>query len=484
MDENEYYDRMSEFSQPLHTVLDIDDFPLVEVDPIECARRDLLAWREDPKNSPRPADLYRKWAKRLRELASPEAKELLREIQLETTVPYNELESPDWIDSYTGDIISDDNCWNCNQPVPVGMNKCPVCEHVQISELKSADLPDWTHFLVTRMPDAYKDEESAEKAIKASAQWVGVEEEIYILEDRGYEPPTFSESIFTTDELDFMRDEIEPLAEALRRRIHYSVQLSGTQEMIQERVRGSLEAKNYLQMCQNMIDRGEVEQDVFMLIRPFTHSYGFLEEDWATIKIKDNARHNLYEWAVDFEDLINYSEEASPLAHTYTSENEIRDIAEKFLEELVDQIPVDGDRTPFAPGLNPILRSRHYVEGFLRAQINESPNPSLEAWSHWRRKTSPEGSLAYEQVLKKTSNRKQAMSAFWREAIKAGDVMPKPKQIESVFKNGLKLKGGRKVSWSTAIKIAQSEGFAKPERLVEILEEHQFSPQLLKILSS
>ena len=209
MTEDAYYDAQAELSRPLNTVLDLEQFPIVEVNPVECARRDLEAWRQDKKQA-RPADIYRRWSKRLRDLDNEPARAILRDIQLECTMPFNELESPHWLDSYTGEIVSDDNCHHCNQPVPTDMKKCPACDTPVIIGNIPHKLPDWQHFLVTRFPDAYADEELAQQAMKASSQWVGVEEEMYILEDRGYEPPTFVESIFTTDELDFMREEIAP----------------------------------------------------------------------------------------------------------------------------------------------------------------------------------------------------------------------------------------------------------------------------------
>ena len=128
MDINEHYDAQAELSRPITTVLDLDDFPIIEVDPVDCARRDLEAWRQDSKQA-RPADIYRKWAHRLRELNTQGARDILRSIQLECTVSYNELESPHWLDSYTGELIAeDDNCFNCSQPIPLGEKRCPPRE--------------------------------------------------------------------------------------------------------------------------------------------------------------------------------------------------------------------------------------------------------------------------------------------------------------------------------------------------------------------
>jgi hypothetical protein len=55
--------------------------------------------------------LYRHYSKHLRRLSkdSPMALRLLQELSLEQTLPFNELENPYWIDSYTGEEISDDD---------------------------------------------------------------------------------------------------------------------------------------------------------------------------------------------------------------------------------------------------------------------------------------------------------------------------------------------------------------------------------------
>jgi hypothetical protein len=490
--EDEYYDRAAEFVGSLQTVLDVDDFPVVTVNPVECATRDLKAWKADPKNNIKPSEIYRKWAKRLRELDTPASLSILRKLMLETTMPYNELENPYWIDSMTGEpIVENDNCVNCGHEVPLDQARCPNC-NVRFFPDTPMPTTEWRHFLLTRFPEAYADPDVAKQAMAASSEWVGTEEEYYVLEDRDYEPETFTESLFTTEELPLLRMEIEQLAEALREQIQLSVIKFGREQaLVQRAVRMSVEAKNYLTMCQNFLDRGEEIQDVFLLLRPFTHSYGYLEEDWNEIILPKLDPYptwalpgpkpplTLYHWAVEFEDMINVSEEGSPLAHHETHEQEIRDAAEMFLRQIVSVVPIEGDKTPFNPSLNPILRSKYFVEGFLRAQIDGSEAPSVEAWSYWRKKTSPAGAIAYREEMLKSSNRKRAMSAFWKAALKAGEVKGKPKKVTGLMPHGLKLADGRKVSWSTACQIADAEGFEEPERLKEKLIEHNIGLPLV-----
>jgi hypothetical protein len=465
--EDAMYDQLAEQSWPAHVLLSEDNFVLNEVNPAELASAALERWRAD-KTQPKPQAIYRQWAKRLREQATPEAREVLRELMLETTVPFNELESPDFVDSYTGEPITDEDLeW---------VGRDDKKDHPFL------DVNPWQEFLVTRVRESYADPEVAAKAMAASSEWVGVEDDELILEDRGYEPPTFSEGLFSTDELPLLRAEVdEVVGPALRNAIRRELERGGDTPLVQAHVRASSEARDFLELMQRMLNRGQAIQDVFLLIRPFTHALGLTEQDWATLKTKD-ARGNLQRWAAMYEDDINQTEEAGPLVHFQTNQAELEDIAEQFLQELLSTVPVEGDRLSLNPGLNPILRSKHYVEGFIRAQINGSENPALEAWRHWRKKTSPDGALAYDVELKKHGDRKLAMSAFWRVATKAGDIIAQPKRVAALKPTGLRLENGREISWSTACKIAATEGFSDQERLVETLKAKRWGQGLVSVI--
>jgi hypothetical protein len=202
---------------------------------------------------------------------------------------------------------------------------------------------------------------------------------------------------------------------------------------------------------------------------------GLDERDLRKLKTHD-AKGNMGEWDAEYGDLVNQIEEGGPMAHVAIGQDEMMEIADRFLEELVEATPIEGDM-----GYR-VVRSRYYVDGFIRAQINGSEQPSLEAWRYWRKKTSLEGSVAYDEELRRSGKRKRAMAAFWRKAIECGDVKGKPKTITAIQPSGLKLSDGRKVSWSTAAKIAGAEGFEDTERLVAILKEKGWGPALVQML--
>lgn len=465
-------------------LLDLCDGHIVDVEPVQAAQRDLDEWRANPKDSPRPADLYRRWAKRLREVGTPAALSVLRAIQLSTTVPWNELESPDWIDRYTGVHYpkADDAAKELIQEFEELLDKPNSADNRQkvfaLLDAMEDILPEWPAYLVNRLPEVYPPE-MAQEAMLANLEWTGIEDEVYRLDDRGYEPPTFQESVPVNSEvMNELRDEIEVATEALRLRISSEVDRGFGKDhfewafSIRRAVDQSEEAEEFLGHLQDMLDRGEATQHVFLLVRPLTHNLGLTESHWARLKIND-VRQNMYIWAIDFEPMLDeapYS--APPLSHVLATDQYVRDAAERFLKEIVETLPIDG----------PVIRSQFFVEGFIRAQANSAPKPADEAWAFWRKKRSPAGSLAYEKIFKQTGERRKAMSAFWRKAIQVGDIAPKPKTVKAIKPSGLVLSDDRKVTWSTASKIAQEEGFENSPQLKELLQSKGWGRQLWRHL--
>lgn len=432
--------------------LDLCDGHVVETIPSEWAGKALDAWRQD-HSKPKPSEIYRTWAKRLREEKSPEAKLVLRDLLLETTVPMNELETPAWLDSYTGEMI------DISGDIPV------------------IETSDWNHYLSTRMPEVYKDPEQAQIAMKASMEWVGMEEEEVVEEDRGYEPPTFSEKVGPDGDIFDLRQELREEMDLLRRRIRLSVERNTRAEDVRNAVQNSIECREFLDGLQEMLRRGENPANVLGIIQPFMHGYGLEDEQLDALKMVGNER-SLLEWREMFEEDMEPFE-GGPLQHRTVSDAEIDSIASRYLQDILDSIPVDGDAWP---GVKPVLRSRAFAEGFIRAQIAGSEDPASEGWANWRKKTSLKGHLAYQDAIRKGMTQTQAMAAFFRAAQSAGDVQGQPKRIEAVMPSGLRLVGGRMITWSTAALIAKAEGFQDKERLKELLQSKGWGVGLVPLL--
>jgi len=198
------------------------------------------------------------------------------------------------------------------------------------------------------------------------------------------------------------------------------------------------------------------------------------------------------------------------------SEHQLAKISDKMLSQLLSVIP------DIEPNSGSLIRSRAFCEGYILAVIagskpDEAYNAGMSGWRQWY---CPEANEAfnttfhgiawpkpaehlyntyedYHADLKawNQDNRqasKTAMSAFWTECRKRGLATPNrpPKSIKAIAKRGtgLILANGRFVTWRTAVMITNAEGFdltpERKERLIQLLRQNKWAPQLIKALSS
>ena len=82
-----------------------------ELDALETERREAreIGRRMSYAEVERPADIYRRWMKPLRFIHKYNygVGSIIRDLELEQTMPYGELDSPHWVDGYTGEVDPD-----------------------------------------------------------------------------------------------------------------------------------------------------------------------------------------------------------------------------------------------------------------------------------------------------------------------------------------------------------------------------------------
>jgi hypothetical protein len=138
----------------------------------------------------KPAMIYRKYAPVLRMIVAEggadadNARQVLADLYLEQTLPSNELETPDYVDGYTGEEIPEDEY----EVSGVGNLLDSVKELEQSSNIAAADL-GWNE-------ETRKQFIAAQLGFNADADNIAITDD-----DRGYTPPIFM------DKTDYMDDD-------------------------------------------------------------------------------------------------------------------------------------------------------------------------------------------------------------------------------------------------------------------------------------
>ncbi len=205
-------------------------------------------------------------------------------------------------------------------------------------------------------------------------------------------------------------------------------------------VLNSQEVIDFLVKLQEAADQGHHPADIATIFMEFQHAYCFDDLSTASLVtlVHEMRRPTLEKW---LDENGNDLESRDGLYIRQTSNREIEDTADTFLDEILVSIP-DGEKCP--------IRSKPFVEGWIRSVIAGSSKPQETAWSYWRHSICPEASEAYNNAISKGLSKKSAMAIFYRESEKQGIRVKPPEKINSIRKDGLVLQSGRIVNWRIA----------------------------------
>jgi len=391
--------------------------------------------------------VYREFAPLLRKLIdakAPEtetAKGLLKRITLLQTLPFNELESPDYLDSYTGAEVSDDD-------EPDG--KYDAIEPV----------PAWAYYAATRKP--YLDEEMNVKFLRANMEWVGMEEEEHIPsgDDREYLPSYLQAEGQPDDDFEHcweLTQDIEDPTEFL----------TTMQELADEGINPGNLARIYLWKMDRLKLSPSAAETILL-----PHSLTKMPKG-KTARWSD---HNLRAWIGTYwDDLFEYMDACGSVSDDSMTNAELEQETARLFKEYLNAL---DDSSP-----NPV-RQKVWVEAYIHGVLSGLPirrignnyTASDAGWDAWRAATSPEGQEAYLKRLSQGASRRESMRDFYRIAYRQGVVRPsRPKTIKSIKPQGLVLSNDKFVNWSICMRIDNEEGFdLDTERRAElkaILEE-------------
>lgn len=462
------------------------------------------------------AEIYRTYADDLRALLTdeewrPTAQRLLNSLYINQSLPTNQLETPDHIDAYTGEIIEDPD-----EVEPDGV--APVIPYDQ---------------LPFDIYNAYDDPVMAEQAVAASYTKVDpMDDEHWPHEDRP-DLPLYLQPEVEIDELGVIFSTImtqivmfeNPALSKQRSRLHGKI--LSTLQWFHNTVEIPIDdlALAFLKLEELEIvsaaDASLITTKHGSLRSYINIMYEVLNDDFLQ-EVVDKMFQSTYDRIVNNEITITPSE---------LTEAEITQIADAMLDDLLSAIPENA----------PIQRSQAFARGFIDAASTGASFPETldNAWNEWRAWFSPEANKTYHKVLdhhqplppdldhvedmvraecrelgfnaeqteetvgekihkvSKTYRRKlgyarkRAMAAFWSKAREQGLKTPgrKPKQVQAIAARGtgLILQSGRHITWRTACMILDEEGFDltddRKEKLLAILDQKNIGQRFARKLS-
>lgn len=445
-----------------------------ELDTLETQRREAreAGRRMSYAEVERPADIYRRWMKPLRFIHQYNygVGSIIRDLELEQTMPYGELDSPHWVDGYTGEVDPDAMLEKIN---------FPASESDEESIFYSEAFDEEDEFTI----EQYEEREfekpvwmQAQEDMQVSPSYFDLVHEMRL--ERKALRECINRSLTERREcavkriaMEAHRKQIAPplvLLNAAREIVENRVLSTLGQEVYakcnrlvweerkqifsdaREVVRKSPEAVGYLHGLQQMADRSESTVDIAVLFLSMQHGLCFEESDSRQVRL--TGKGTLYEFIEDNEDelLENMNNpagisEVSP-SHEYIDE---------FCEETIQLYANTGDAD--------LAKSRfnhpYFIEGYIRAAtvLRNVTKEKLITAGHenFRQRISPAGNRAYHKARLEGRDMKEAMRAFWRVVHQPERVRPR---ITAVRDTGLVLDSGRAISFGVAVlKVQHNE---------------------------
>lgn len=447
----------------------------------------------------------------------------IRNIQLHQTLPYDELDNPEWLDSYTHELTE----WD---PVRVRVSLQledegaeSFCDEDELDELEgvydhSRDLPDSNADEYAPTPDLPDYRREMEEEITACRTFINQKSETtreaIARRFASIEFPTLSEadgmdaayrilwwpnwwpkrvqSTLSTAAVEEISkdwwmsncaDEDEmgfPVYNKSRPKMILKDYRSELMETVSEAFHQSAPAKQFLKKLNDRSWEWPV-QDVFVLFLSLQNGFAFSEEDMEDIHAPTFG--NLKAFSDLFgDDVIEMLNSSVPHSEQGTVEL-VERFTERFLEELEEVFSRD-ERAKSNP--KPTDTAAYNI-GYILAVMNAKSlwkngmNVAKDAgWSSYRESISHEGALAYKQAIQKGKSVPEAMKAFWT-------VVNKPR-IVKVDAFGLTLSSGRVINWNIAIlKLKNHEIDLDREgemKLLGILQKHNWGASMQSFLQA
>ena len=373
----------------------------------------------DGKRGHQPADAYASGSSPcacLQNLGSTKAKPIIRELLEMQSMPYGELDNPDFIDQMTGEIQE-------REYITVRSSTLEGAElDAQLnSESYNDDLDDqemWDDPLVEAAEPTWKliaDEE------KSSPQ------AMFELKGKAAALKKFYLSIY------------EPV-----RSSDGSIDHEATAESLRDQIRASREFKALFRTIVQLASEYPAK-DILQAFISVNNDYMLDDEDAFSIPVSGAGCANLGEYMLTEEgetildgiivtDFMGNKGEVSA--------EDIAKFSDEYLQEFLAACPVDD---------KDIKKTRAYNEGYMAVMLNSKnitrrlPDGTWEnlaiatGYEYYRAHKSPEGNVAFHAAIRAGKDVKEAMREFYKVSNK--------EKVIGIRPDGVTLTSGRKISW-------------------------------------
>ncbi len=455
----------------------------------------------------RPADIYRRWMKPLRFIQQYNfgVGSIIRDIQLEQTMPYGELDSPEWIDPYTGEVDPD-----------------AMLERVNFQTSEGLEEEESLPFMEAFNEDDEFTLEQYEERENEKPVWMQIQDDMKVSpvyydlvnelrNDRDLLREFINKALSGRREVAVKRIADEAITKKLgsltdinkvSRDLVENRQLTALGQKVfqactrtiwnerktifsdaREAVRESEEAKAFLAELQHLADRNESPVDIAVLFLSMQHGLCFTESDSKQIRLGNRTLFDFIEENEDelLENMTNPSG-VSEISPSY-------EYIDNFCEETIRLYAETGDVDMAKAKSSVSARMNHpfFIEGYIRAAtvLRNVTREKLVSAGHenFRQKISPEGNAAYHDACREGKTHKDAMREFWKVVNSPRKVLPR---ITTIRSTGLVLDTGREISFGIAVLKVQHNELDLPERervrLKDILKQKAWGVELQNAL--
>lgn len=446
----------------------------------------------------RPESIYRRWMRPLRWIKengtcinAQECADLIRDIMEEQTLPFTELDNPDYVDSYTGEIEEVERIqFQAPEDHEGDFSEAFDSEDGMDEEFYDEyDVKPWT---LEEMQQDFQAQNFSylSRDIRPLAQELrtAISETLQSTREKH-----FADFRIEVNKLDMKKrqeyldakEDIESvffgkeLPEERRKKVMLLKLVPGFLKGIfaetREDVRNSPEANAYLLKLQEYIDRGEFAVDVALLFLSLQHGLCFEEFDAKAVRLLEGT--NLFDYIEDYEDEIleNVNNPSG-----IRSEEPSRAFIDAFCEDTIKAYAALGK-----PSFKAAPDTPQFIEGVIRAASTLRDVSSVklnaagyEAWRYWM---SHQGNEAFHFQRSQGADYKTAMREFWKFANKTP-------RIATIRSTGLVLTNGRVVDWKiAALKLTKHEIELDQRdalKLAQSLEKQNWGSEFVRLLQT
>ncbi|MCB2146566.1 MAG: hypothetical protein KQI81_08835 [Deltaproteobacteria bacterium] len=406
-----------------------------------------------------PAVLYRRWMGILREFGE---KYLIREISLRQTLPYSELDSPTWVDAYTGEVLEDEFLMQGVNIKNIEIDETApgfayFKEHgwtIDVFRAYSKAQGDFNH---DDDPEEFEDDFDVKKWSYAEMQNDNLPTEDLMITAPELRP-------FIKDFHDRVNSEFAPIEDRTIAEFRDIAAKAANDPKILIPSLGKIRANEYVRIKRNIDQSWQKKElldkmqellhiytpaDVLQPVLHLIHDYGILESDLRGLTISQNVDtaelelmeyysaaldvdgyhtqrgNNLYEWYEIYGPELEYwRNDKSP---TWT-EVDMRTL-DKFNEQTLSLYT----KQLSDPKSEDIKKQPTYVKQVLQGLFTDQDITSAkldqQAWYSWLEEQDIEGMRAYKRAIAAGKSRSDAWKAFVKLYSRYDIVAVNPKGI-------------------------------------------------------